>query len=45
MVKPMLTDADLRRRRLREGRQFLSFFVKRQSKETGTAAPVAGEGR
>lgn len=29
MIKPMLGDADLRRRRLREGREFLGFFKQR----------------
>ncbi|MCC7493046.1 MAG: hopanoid biosynthesis associated radical SAM protein HpnJ [Fimbriimonadaceae bacterium] len=38
LVKPMLTDRDLRRRRLREGRQFLGFFNKRKDKSTETVA-------
>lgn len=32
MIKPMLTDRDLRRRRLREGREFLGFFKQRDEK-------------
>ncbi|NUP98755.1 MAG: hopanoid biosynthesis associated radical SAM protein HpnJ [Armatimonadetes bacterium] len=37
MIKPMLTDADLRRRRLREGREFLGFFGQRE--ESSAACP------
>jgi hypothetical protein len=41
MIKPMFFDRDLRRRRLREGRQFLSYLGKRQSTPPADGAAAA----